>query len=328
MDSSILPAIVLIVAGVGLVVMLVLQAIQINQLRQRLEMLTRGADGRSLEGVLDANLELVHQVSEDLDDLTARTARLEVQSASYVAHVGLVRFNPFPDTGGNQSFALAMLDGTGDGFIVSSLHSRTGTRIYAKAVAAGKAESSLSAEESQAMDLAGASRTARPVHTEQRLPAPRARDVPAAPAIVVAEDADEAATGGAVATSLEDDMPGSAASLGSAEEVTIAPPAVVPAASATAGDGDVSVAPSGAAATGATPADERGAAAGSNASGFPGAVARSRQTAAAAPLPEASPAEFKEPIAVVKGQAKGEVSPAGEGAGESERTGRRPVEPR
>ena len=306
MDSSNLSAIVLIVAGVGLVAMLVLQAIQINQLRQRLEMLTRGADGRSLEGVLDAHLELVHQVSEDLDDLTARTARLEVRSASHVAHVGLVRFNPFPDTGGNQSFALAMLDGTGDGFIVSSLHSRTGTRIYAKAVAAGKAESSLSAEESQAMDLAGASPTDRPVQTGHRPPAPRARGVPAASAIVDAEDADKAVTRGAVAGSLDDDLLGPAASLGSAGEATIAPPAVAAAALATAGDMDLSVAPSAAAAT------------------------RSAQPApAAVPLPEASPVEFKELRAVVKGQNKGEVPPAAaDGTGESERTGRRPVEPR
>ena len=38
--------------------------------------------------------------------------------------IGLVRFNPFEDTGGNQSFALALLDGRGDGFVVSSLHAR------------------------------------------------------------------------------------------------------------------------------------------------------------------------------------------------------------
>ena len=44
--------------------------------------------------------------------------------------IGLVRFNPFEDTGGNQSFALALLDQAGDGFVVSSLHARAGTRVY------------------------------------------------------------------------------------------------------------------------------------------------------------------------------------------------------
>ena len=81
-----------------------------------------------------------------LPDLTdkqiefARGKALEAQGRKAVQRVGLVRFNPFEDTGSNQSFALALLDGHGDGFIVSSLHSRNGTRIYAKSIARGAAE--------------------------------------------------------------------------------------------------------------------------------------------------------------------------------------------
>ena len=58
-------------------------------------------------------------------------------SAAPFQRIGLVRFNPFEDTGGNQSFALALLDQAGDGFVVSSLHARAGTRVYGKAVAKG-----------------------------------------------------------------------------------------------------------------------------------------------------------------------------------------------
>ena len=63
----------------------------------------------------------------------------------------MVRFNPFEDTGGNQSFALALLDATSSGLIVSSLHSRTGTRIYAKGVSAGRADGAVSEEEQEAL---------------------------------------------------------------------------------------------------------------------------------------------------------------------------------
>jgi hypothetical protein len=171
--TSNLPAIALVLAGLGLTTMLVMQALQISHLRQRLDLLTRGVDGESLEGVLDAHLELVHQVSEDLDELSSRTSSLETTAEHHFARVGLVRFNPFPDTGGNQSFALAMLDESDDGFIVSSLHSRTGTRLYAKAVAAGKADNTLSSEEAEAIDLARARKTrARPAAVPARL-APR-----------------------------------------------------------------------------------------------------------------------------------------------------------
>ena len=67
-----------------------------------------------------------------------------------------MRYNPFEDTGGNQSFALAMLDAKGDGWILSSLHARQGTRFYAKAVKAGRSETSLSEEEQAAIKQATA----------------------------------------------------------------------------------------------------------------------------------------------------------------------------
>ncbi len=116
--------------------------------------MTQGSDASSLEGVLGSHLERVRKVVGDVDTVAARAAVLERDQKTSIGRVGLVRFNPFDDTGGNQSFALAMLDGHGDGFVVSSLHARAGTRVYAKAIAAGSAESALSDEEGEALRLA------------------------------------------------------------------------------------------------------------------------------------------------------------------------------
>jgi hypothetical protein len=171
-------ALVLVVAGLCLVVMLVLQAVQINRLRERLDSLTRGSDGQSLEAVFDAHLETVHQVGRDLDELTARTAVLESSARHHFARLGLVRFNPFPDTGGNQSFALALLDESEEGFVVSSLHSRTGTRIYAKAIVGGKADTSLSTEETEAMGLARTRKAVRPAQAASRAASGRTASPP------------------------------------------------------------------------------------------------------------------------------------------------------
>jgi len=66
----------------------------------------------------------------------------------------LVRFNPFSDTGGEQSFVLSLLDGVGNGILLTSLHGRGMTRIYAKKVTAGKADQELSAEEKSALSQA------------------------------------------------------------------------------------------------------------------------------------------------------------------------------
>jgi hypothetical protein len=93
----------------------------------------------------------VRQVVRDVEGLSGRTTTVERDLVGAFSRVGLVRFNPFEDTGGNQSFALALLDGNGDGFVVSSLHARAGTRLYAKSIGRGVSDSALSAEEAEAL---------------------------------------------------------------------------------------------------------------------------------------------------------------------------------
>lgn len=73
---------------------------------------------------------------------------------SVIRHVGLVRFSPFRDTGSDQSFALALLDGRGDGVVVTALHSRTDSRLYAKPIEHGASSYALTPEERAAMERA------------------------------------------------------------------------------------------------------------------------------------------------------------------------------
>ena len=95
------------------------------------------------------------ELGRRVDSVAGRLPVVEEQGKRAVQHVGIVRFNPFEDTGGNQSFALALLDSQRDGFVVSSLHSRQNTRIYLKAITAGRSETALSDEESEALRKAG-----------------------------------------------------------------------------------------------------------------------------------------------------------------------------
>lgn len=76
-------------------------------------------------------------------------------SLKHLQKAGFVRFNPFTNTGGDQSFALAILNGHDDGFVISSLHSRDQTRTFAKPIKNGKGEKfELSKEEKMAIDKA------------------------------------------------------------------------------------------------------------------------------------------------------------------------------
>lgn len=60
------------------------------------------------------------------------------QNLGCVQKIALRRYNPYRDTGGDQSFSVALLDGRGDGVVITSLHSRAGTRVFAKPVVKGR----------------------------------------------------------------------------------------------------------------------------------------------------------------------------------------------
>lgn len=161
LDALIQPNLSVIVVGLiavvlALTVVCVILARRTRNLDARLRGITRGAEGRSLEAVLDAHLEKVVATARELDDVAARTAILEGAQRRAFQRVGLVRYNPFEETGGNQSFALALLDAAGDGWVLSSLHARAGTRVYAKAIRAGRSDSGMSSEETAAIAQATA----------------------------------------------------------------------------------------------------------------------------------------------------------------------------
>lgn len=96
-----------------------------------------------------------------VQDLSGRLPAVEHRSIVAVQRVGIVRFNPFEDTGGQQSFAVALLDAHGTGFVIASLHSRQATRVYLKQVTDGKSDTQLGDEEAEAIKQALASGDAK-----------------------------------------------------------------------------------------------------------------------------------------------------------------------
>ena len=65
-------------------------------------------------------------------------ARIVDKSNQHIQRVNLSRYNPYDETGGDQSFSVAILDNEGTGIVVTSLHARSGTRVFAKPVIKGK----------------------------------------------------------------------------------------------------------------------------------------------------------------------------------------------
>jgi hypothetical protein len=79
---------------------------------------------------------------------------LEKMSLQSIQKVGVIRFNPFKDTGGDQSFSIAFLDAKDTGFVLSSLFTREGNRVYTKPITEGDSKYPLTEEEKEVITLA------------------------------------------------------------------------------------------------------------------------------------------------------------------------------
>ena len=146
--------IALTAAVVALAVWVALLQRSASQLRRRLRTIFAGAGEQGLDEILDRLLRDMERTGQRLDAVNSLQLELSGLLQKAIQRVGVVRFNPFPDAGGDQSFAIALLDSEGTGLVVSSLHSRTETRVYAKPVANGRSRYSLSDEEQDAIQRA------------------------------------------------------------------------------------------------------------------------------------------------------------------------------
>ncbi len=151
--AGIVAAVALAVALVALMATLLLLARQQRLVRQYSE-LTTGTSGGNLETVLNDHIAQVRDTTRRVEDVDQLAQRLEKAAYFSLQHLGVVRFNPFHDTGGDQSFAIALVDGHGNGVVLSSLHARDATRIYAKPLNRWESTYSLTDEEKQAIALA------------------------------------------------------------------------------------------------------------------------------------------------------------------------------
>jgi hypothetical protein len=141
----------LIVVVVALVVWAVLLQIRLSRLSKQYTHLMAGVDSANLEEMLNQHIDQVRGAVETISTLDTRTQRMDRTLKHSMQWMGVVRFNPFRNTGGDQSFAWAIVDGYGNGIVLSSLHSRENTRVYAKPLHRWESPYSLTEEEKRAI---------------------------------------------------------------------------------------------------------------------------------------------------------------------------------
>lgn len=92
------------------------------------------------------------RIEARLDIFEPRLELLEKISKVSVQKVGFLRFNPFRDTGGDNSFIAVFLDRENNGILISSLYTREGVRLYAKQLENGISKHHLSEEEEKLLE--------------------------------------------------------------------------------------------------------------------------------------------------------------------------------
>ena len=150
---SLVEFLLFVVLGVVLIWLATLE-FRLMRLTKTLRMLFTGRTGADLEAVLREYMERMDRTDETIKAFNARATDIERKAPYNVSHVGVVRFNPFADKGGDQSFAVALLDDHGDGVVFSGLHSRTEVRVYAKPIVGGASTYPLTNEEAEAINRA------------------------------------------------------------------------------------------------------------------------------------------------------------------------------
>ena len=149
----------LLIWAAALTILVIVGLVWVLDLQSRLRRMQRRHENAFAEGGEDASLSTaLENLASRLSETTARTERLvahiqqiDATLAHSVQGVGLVRFRAFQDTGGDQSFALALVDGEGNGAVISALYGRGATRIYAKPVQGWLSPKALSEEEEKAL---------------------------------------------------------------------------------------------------------------------------------------------------------------------------------
>lgn len=126
--------------------------IQTVLLTRRISALTKGSGAQSLESTITDTHARVAKLEERSKTVEAALNNLDQRISTAVRSVVVRRFDPFENAGGQQSFATALLDESGNGVVISGIHARDSVRVYAKDVAGFVSERELSTDEQKAIE--------------------------------------------------------------------------------------------------------------------------------------------------------------------------------
>ena len=135
----------ILVYAISIIVLIVLAWMLIIEIR--LKRIFAGIKAKNLEEMLVAAGKKLNQLEETQNKIDKHLTTIDTRLNKSIRNVETLRFNPFVEAGGNQSFAIALLNDEGNGVILSSLYARDRMSVFAKPVVSGKSSFELTEEE-------------------------------------------------------------------------------------------------------------------------------------------------------------------------------------
>lgn len=123
-------------------------------INKKMDKLMEGGKIKDFKTLFTKHKEKDEDLQKQIEEAFLKIKELEKISKKTLQKVGVVRFNPFNDLGGNQSFVVALLDDRNNGFVISSFFTKETNRVFTKIIKNGKADYQLSKEELEAINKA------------------------------------------------------------------------------------------------------------------------------------------------------------------------------
>ncbi|NTU69823.1 DUF4446 family protein [bacterium] len=133
---------------------IIVLAFKVFSISRHIKSLFGDKSSESIEKILESYVLKVKDFHTDIEEIKDFSHTLYEMAEKSVQKVGFVRFNPFGDVGGDQSFSVAFLDFKNNGVVVTSLFGREGTRVYSKPIKDGASPNHLAEEEKKAIEEA------------------------------------------------------------------------------------------------------------------------------------------------------------------------------
>lgn len=142
----------LIIAVIVLGILVISLSYVVFILNKRITILLRGKNAKNLEDSIKNITEEIETIYQRLEQHSNTLKNHNGRISNTVKQIPTIRFNPFQDSGGNQSFASAFITEEGDGVIISSLYSREKTSVFAKPVKNYNSSFELTKEEQSVLE--------------------------------------------------------------------------------------------------------------------------------------------------------------------------------